>query len=511
MSGGFNNAVVGGSGILKRKAVESPNFVTGVSGWIIREDGSAEFNNLNLRGTFTGTDWIFNQDGLFVYNGTPALGNLSLAITNPNASGTDGFGNSYAPGGISIVALAGLANLLSLQDTSGNTIFSVDTGGNVQAASVSADAIFDNGSDVINDLFNTLPQGVVNRGWAPNSAGEWPSTAIGTTETALLELDQVLLAGRAYRVTIVPADYLIKTAPAGVTQYVQRLRYTTDGSTPTTASTEVSGHSPIVQAIPVTNLVNYTAPAMEWTPPTPSVDTLYRFLVSSNIQSGAFKYETIIEMRVEDLGVDFGQFGNGAVILGTGGSGGSGGKTTVTKTYFATATDSYYGSQANVNPNGKRSHNSSCYQGAYSGGINVNGDQYSFISFNASQIASDLSGATINWVKLRLTCLHSWYNSGMTAIVGYGTAGSYGDPFVPGAGTHFNQTNYHINEGATLNKDITGAGIGTAFQSGGATAIAIGRSADKSTSTDLNNYGYFFGFSSTNHTNCPQLQINYTK
>lgn len=511
MSGGFSNPIVGGGGGLVYPSIHSPNYVAGVSGWTVNKDGSAEFNNLGIRGTFTGTDFDINADGAFFYSGTPALGNLTLAITNPNASGVDQFGNMYEPGGISIIALAGLANMLNLADTSGNTLVNIDSAGNISAQSIAVDTALVGGADVVNDLFDPLPQGVVNRGWAPSGGGAWPSTAVGTTETALLELDQVLLAGRAYRVTIVPADYLLTTAPTAPTQYVQRLRYTTDGSTPTTASTEVSGHSPIVQCVPVANLLNYTAPLMEWTPPTPVVDTLYRFLVSSNIQSGAFKYQTIIEMRIEDIGVDLGQFGNSAVILGTGGSGGGGGKTTVTKTYFATATDSYYGSQANVNPNGRRSHNSSCYQGAYSGGLSVNGDQYSFISFNHTQIASDLSGATINWVKLRLTNLHSWYNSGMTVIVGYGTAGSYGDPFVPGAGTHFNQTNYFISEGATLNKDITGAGIGTAFQSGGATAIAIGRSADRTTAGDLNNYGYFFGFSSTDHAHCPQLQINYTK
>jgi hypothetical protein len=76
--------------------LQSPNFLTGVSGWTIRKDGSAEFNTLNLRGTFSGTDFIINSNGAFFYNGTPALGNLAFSIAP--ASGVDSFGNAYISG-----------------------------------------------------------------------------------------------------------------------------------------------------------------------------------------------------------------------------------------------------------------------------------------------------------------------------------------------------------------------------------------------------------------------------
>lgn len=58
---GFNDSIVGGMGKLIRALVESPNYVPGVSGWAIKKDGSAEFNNLTVRnaiqtgGTITGT------------------------------------------------------------------------------------------------------------------------------------------------------------------------------------------------------------------------------------------------------------------------------------------------------------------------------------------------------------------------------------------------------------------------------------------------------------------------
>lgn len=48
---GFSDPIVGGIGNLIRQYIRSPNFVTGVSGWTINKDGSAEFNNLIIRGT----------------------------------------------------------------------------------------------------------------------------------------------------------------------------------------------------------------------------------------------------------------------------------------------------------------------------------------------------------------------------------------------------------------------------------------------------------------------------
>lgn len=50
---GFKNTVVGGASNLIRKAIRSPNYVTGVSGWTINKDGTAEFNSANIRATIT--------------------------------------------------------------------------------------------------------------------------------------------------------------------------------------------------------------------------------------------------------------------------------------------------------------------------------------------------------------------------------------------------------------------------------------------------------------------------
>jgi hypothetical protein len=47
-------------------------------------------------GTFNGTNWVENATGMFLYNGTPAAGNLVASIAP--ASGTDSHGNAYVEG-----------------------------------------------------------------------------------------------------------------------------------------------------------------------------------------------------------------------------------------------------------------------------------------------------------------------------------------------------------------------------------------------------------------------------
>jgi len=92
---GFENPIVGGTA-LRIPAIQSPNYNPGVAGWIIRIDGSAEFNNLTIRGTFNGNNFVLNSSGLFIYSGTPANGNLVASIAP--AAGTDSFGNTYLEG-----------------------------------------------------------------------------------------------------------------------------------------------------------------------------------------------------------------------------------------------------------------------------------------------------------------------------------------------------------------------------------------------------------------------------
>lgn len=105
---GFQNPIVGGTA-LRIPAIQSPNFQAGSLGWIIRIDGSAEFNNVVIRGGV-----IVSGTSLY-YNGTPAAGNLFMSISA--AAGTDSFGNAYVKG----VGLYGASGQLIAKDTAGNT------------------------------------------------------------------------------------------------------------------------------------------------------------------------------------------------------------------------------------------------------------------------------------------------------------------------------------------------------------------------------------------------------
>lgn len=98
---GFKSPITGGQGALLIPFIQSPNFESGIQGWQIDKNGSVQFNNGTFRGTvsagtFEGADFVINQTGAWFYDGTPALGNVIIAITT--AAATDQYGN-FAPGG----------------------------------------------------------------------------------------------------------------------------------------------------------------------------------------------------------------------------------------------------------------------------------------------------------------------------------------------------------------------------------------------------------------------------
>ncbi len=113
---GFSNPITGGQGALARDQIKSPGFVAGSTGWSIFRDGSAEFNNIVIRGgtTIGGTS--------LYYNGTPALGNLIASISA--TSGTDTFGNAYEAG---IIAYGTLSSAL-IMSTNGSRLISMNEG-----------------------------------------------------------------------------------------------------------------------------------------------------------------------------------------------------------------------------------------------------------------------------------------------------------------------------------------------------------------------------------------------
>lgn len=94
----FSNPIIGGGGALVYPSIHSPNFVASVSGWSINKNGNAEFNGVTIRGTFNGVDFILNTNGLFLYTGVPAVGNLAASIVPGTVNVLDPEGNTAKPG-----------------------------------------------------------------------------------------------------------------------------------------------------------------------------------------------------------------------------------------------------------------------------------------------------------------------------------------------------------------------------------------------------------------------------
>lgn len=89
---GWQHAIAGGQGNLVAGSFQSPDFVTGVSGWQLTRAGHLEANDAVIRGGLVigGTE--------LDYNGTPALGNL--VFSRSSTGGTDQFGNAYIGGAV---------------------------------------------------------------------------------------------------------------------------------------------------------------------------------------------------------------------------------------------------------------------------------------------------------------------------------------------------------------------------------------------------------------------------
>ena len=86
----FGNPIVGGV-TLVRPAIRSPNFVTGLTGWSVNIDGSAEFNNVTIRGAVT-------IGGTSLYYSTPTPQAHTLVASVSATAFTDSAGNSVVAG-----------------------------------------------------------------------------------------------------------------------------------------------------------------------------------------------------------------------------------------------------------------------------------------------------------------------------------------------------------------------------------------------------------------------------
>jgi len=103
-------ADITGATVLRIPAIQSPNFSAGSAGWIIRDDGTSEFNSSVFRGNVVITS---SQDLLVYSTSTPQPGTLLLAVAG--SAGNDGLGNSWGQG---FNVFDGAGNMLGQWSTS---------------------------------------------------------------------------------------------------------------------------------------------------------------------------------------------------------------------------------------------------------------------------------------------------------------------------------------------------------------------------------------------------------
>jgi hypothetical protein len=135
----FGNPIVAGT-TLVRPAIQSPNYVAGSTGWTVKQDGSAEFNNLTLRGQYIASDYTFNNDGAFWFD--PVTGHLIAAISS--GSGVE-FGEPYTAGiGAYFTTLGGTIYAINMSAIAGfvpiNFMFNAGSGWQVSAQIASINA-----------------------------------------------------------------------------------------------------------------------------------------------------------------------------------------------------------------------------------------------------------------------------------------------------------------------------------------------------------------------------------
>jgi hypothetical protein len=334
---------------------------------------------------------------------------------------------------------------------------------------------------------------VITAGWTP--AGPWPSTPIGTTETALLELDQYLQAGRSYTLQIQPFD--IQGSNIGNYRVSINIRATSDGTTPNTTSPALVSNCPLNMPATTQGSCWQLHPGYTLVI-NPSATGLYRFLMTGQVgpsgSSGTFFLgATGMVVTIEDNGVQTNNNTlNNGIALGTGTSGAGGGAQNWTESFYGTKGWTY-------GQGGLYNQQTSLFQGTPPGGSYA---YHTWIQWGQGSLGNSLNTVlnyTVQSVTIRLCNLFSYYSNGMTVSFHSGTTlGSL-------ASVSSELQNWAIGEGQILTTQLT-AGAWAPFKSLSGITYTVLHSPNSS--NDPQYYGYFFG--PGNNTQQPLLTVKYS-
>lgn len=180
----FNNPIVGGGGSLIRTLIRSLNYVAGVAGWAVYQDGTAEFSSLTSRGDFqsgptAGAHVTMTSTGLRVYrtNGTLMF---SVNTSTEEVTFHDDTGTEYAQfNALSQLGLSLITNFVTLSE--------------VQFR----DVVTTNEIPLRNGPFR-IPAGIVTR--ATSTAATSSITTTETKDAGCGDLTFTALLGRRYRI-----------------------------------------------------------------------------------------------------------------------------------------------------------------------------------------------------------------------------------------------------------------------------------------------------------------------
>lgn len=411
-----------------------------------------------------------------------------LAYSLSPFGGTDAYSNPI-PQGINFVGLPGLTNVLGVEDPFGNQLMKVDGAGNISGQLISANADLQIAGASVSALLVAGPQGLINQGWTPT--GPWPSSAVGATQTALLELDQTLQAGRSYTFQVEPFD--VAGSNGGNWRAYIDVRYTTDGTTPNTSSPLLIPEAPL--NFPSTTQANcwelhpgYTVVV------NPSSTALYRFLITGHVAgSGTFQLATSMVATISDAGqqTNTNTMNNG-VALGSGSSGAGGGVQNWTEYFYGSKTWTYGAS-------GLYNQNTNTYQGTPPGGSFA---YHGWIQWSNGSLGNGLNTVlnyTVQSVSIRLNNLFSYYSGGLTVSFHAGTTlGSL-------ASATSELQSWAQGEGQILETELTPTAWAP-FQSLAGITYAVLHSPNSS--NDPQYYGYFYG--PGNSALEPMLTVKYS-
>lgn len=398
----------------------------------------------------------------------------------------------------------------SVQVVNGQSVVaSITPQGNIIGQTISAAGdILLKGTSLTTTL-GAIPKGVIAQTTVP--AAHLPTGSFGATELALFELDVVLSPNRQYAISL--TNNVVQVTAAGC-QPAMFVRYTTDGTAPTTASTQlyeiwkdVETTDGVFDIIPDHSVVVSVA-----------VQTTFKMLVTSRCALlGAVAQQS---HKFIAAGAGIGNVGSmmqvidqGPIIPDTGIFGG--GATAVSRTFFTLATDSQSFTQAGQASSGSGANNQQFMYFGQDPSFGSNGVWKSYAWFNLADTGggnglgslANMSGVSAaNVTYLDVWILTAWWYqvAGGTLYIGHAiTPVSHG---TEGGGNFPREltANYSARgQGQWIS--LLGTSVQTAILNGTFTGILLGPPPDALTS----HYGYAAGQSFG--SNVPAIRAGYFK